>query len=367
VFAEIHDYAERLALAELAEIPDGTYRFVNHIDGIGPEPVPIRFEVALTIAGDQAIVDFTGTSAQVKGGINSPIPFSKAAAYTALRSVLKSEIPNAQGFTRAVTFIAPPGTIANPLPPAACGARGITGFRMIDCLMGALAQAVPDRVPADGNGGATLPSIGGMHGGKPFVFVETMMGTTGATQHHDGLEGVAHLGANQSNIPIEMIEAEHPLRVERYALVPDSGGAGVFRGGLSMVRDFRVLCDEATLTVRSDKRRFPPFGLAGGGSWAPSYNIVNPDGDASQILPTLFKDVFTLKRGDVFRHILAGGGGHGDPFTRDPDRVLADVRQGRVSIAHAADAYGVAIVSGDDGPVLDAAATSMLRSRRKAQ
>jgi N-methylhydantoinase B len=366
VFAEIHDYAERLTRAEFAEIPDGTYRFANHIDGIGPEPEPIRFEVALTIAGDQAIVDFTGTSAQVRGGINSPIPFSKAAAYTALRSVLKSEIPNAQGFTRAITFIAPPGTIANPTPPAACGARGITGFRMIDCLMGALAQAVPDRVPADGNGGATLPSIGGLHRGRPFVFVETMMGTTGATRFHDGLEGVAHLGANQSNIPIEMIEAEHPLRVEQYALVPDSGGAGTFRGGMSMVRDFRILCDEATLTVRSDKRRFPPFGLAGGASGAPSYNIVNPDGDAPQVLPTLFKDVHWLKRGDVFRHILAGGGGYGDPFARDPERVLADVRQERVSIAHAAEAYGVAIVEGRDGPVIDAAATAALRAQRNA-
>jgi N-methylhydantoinase B len=235
---------------------------------------------------------------------------------------------------------------------------------MIDCLMGALAQAVPDRVPADGNGGATLPSIGGMHEGRPFVFVETMMGTTGGTRSHDGLEGVAHLGANQSNIPIEMIEAEHPLRVEQYALVPDSGGAGAFRGGLSMVRDFRVLCDEATLTVRSDKRRFPPFGLAGGGNGAPSYNLVNPDSGQSRVLPTLFKDVFTLKRGDVFRHILAGGGGYGDPYARDPERVLADVRQGRVSVAHAAEAYGVAIVAGADGPAIDAATTAVLRARR---
>jgi N-methylhydantoinase B len=366
VFAEIHDYAERLTRAEFAEIPDGVYAFENHIDGIGPEPEPIRFRVTLTIDGDRAIVDFTGTSAQVKGGINSPIPFSKAAAYTALRSVLKSEIPNAQGFTRAITFIAPPGTIANPLPPAACGARGITGFRMIDCLMGALAQAVPERVPADGNGGATLPSIGGMHNGKPFVFVETMMGTTGGTPGHDGLEGVAHLGANQSNIPIEMIEAEHPLRVERYALVPDSGGAGKYRGGLSMVRDFRLLSDEATLTVRSDKRRFPPYGLHGGRPGAPSFNIVNPDGDA-KVLPTLFKDVFTLRRGDVFRHVLAGGGGYGPPLERDPALVLKDVRQERVTLAHARDAYGVAIFgSGDDGDLrVDAAATAALRDRMR--
>jgi len=368
VFAEIHDYAERLTRAEFSEIPDGIYEFSNHIDGIGADPEPIAFHVRLTIRGDEAIVDFTGTSAQVKGGINSPIPFTKAAAYTALRSVLKSEIPNAQGFTRAITVIAPPGSIANPVSPAACGARGITGFRMIDCLMGALAQAVPDRVPADGNGGATLPSIGGIHNGRAFVFVETMMGTTGGTPAHDGLEGVAHLGANQSNIPIEMIEAEHPLRIERYALVPDSGGPGKYRGGLSMVREFRLLADEAVLTVRSDKRRFPPYGLHGGHAGAPCWNVVNPDGDA-QVLPTLFKDVFTLRRGDVFRHTLAGGGGHGSPLERDPALVLRDFVQERVSARHAAEAYGVVIVEDAGGAELakvshiDVSATAALRAR----
>jgi len=368
VFAEIHDYAERLTRAEFSEIPDGDYEFSNHIDGIGADPEPIAFHVKLTIRGDEAIVDFTGTSAQVKGGINSPIPFTKAAAYTALRSVLKSEIPNAQGFTRAITVIAPSGSIANPVSPAACGARGITGFRMIDCLMGALAQAVPERVPADGNGGATLPSIGGIHNGRAFVFVETMMGTTGGTPAHDGLEGVAHLGANQSNIPIEMIEAEHPLRIERYALVPDSGGPGKYRGGLSMVREFRLLADEAVLTVRSDKRRFPPYGLHGGHAGAPCWNVVNPDGDA-QVLPTLFKDVFTLRRGDVFRHTLAGGGGHGSPLERDPALVLRDFVQERVSARHAAEAYGVVIVEDAGGaelgkvPHIDVSATAALRAR----
>ena len=362
VFAEIHDYAERLTRAEFAEIPDGEYSFANFIDGIGENPEPIAFKVKLTIHGDHAIVDFTGTSGQVKGGINSPIPFTKAAAYTALRSVLRSEVPNAQGFTRAITVIAPLGTIANPVAPAACGARGITGFRMIDCLMGALAQAVPERVPADGSGGATLPTIGGIHDGRAFVFVETMMGTTGGAPTHDGLEGVAHLGANQSNIPIEMIEAEHPLRVERYALVPDTGGPGKYRGGLSMVREFRLLAEEATLTVRSDKRRFLPYGLNGGCPGTPSWNIVNPDG-AAQVLPTLFKDVFTLHRGDLFRHALAGGGGYGPALERDPALVLKDVRQERVTIGHAREAYGVVIVYDGAQPAVDAAATAALRGR----
>jgi N-methylhydantoinase B len=358
-FAAIHDYAERLARAEIAEIPDGTYRFENFIDGFGDNPEPIPFRVALTIRGDSAIVDWTGTSPQVPAGINSPVPFTKAAVYAALRSVLSADIPNAQGFTRAVEVNAPAGTICNPLPPAACGARGITGFRMIDCLMGALAEALPERVPADGSGGSTLPSIGGIHAGKPFVNVETLMGTWGAAPTHDGQEGVAHVGANQSNVPIEMIEAEYPIRIEQYALVADSGGVGKYRGGLSMVRDYRLLADEATLTVRSDKRRFPPFGLHGGKSGMPSLNVVNPDREG-KLLPVLLTTPYPLKKGDLFRHRLAGGGGYGNPLERDPALVLRDVEQGRVTVDHARQAYGVVI---RDSKV-DQAATESLRNNR---
>jgi N-methylhydantoinase B len=362
-FEDIHDYAERLARAEFTDIPDGTYRFSNMIDGLGEKPVPVPFHVALTVRGSEIIVDWSGTSPQVKAGINAPVPFTKAAVYTALRSVMTSEVPNCQGFTRPVTVIAPAGTVANPLPPAACGARGISGYRMIDCLLGALAQAVPDRVTADGQGGATLPSFGGYHNGRPFVFVETTMGTSGAASTHDGQEGVAHMGANQSNVPIELIEQEYPLRVEQYGLVPDTGGPGRFRGGQSVVREFRVLADEVTFTVRSDKRRFPPYGLRGGTDGTPSWNIVNP-GPKQRILPVLTTEPVILHRGDVWRHVMAGGGGYGPAKERDPALVLRDVMLGRVSVGHAGDAYGVVIVADGDGSAVDAAATGRLRRNR---
>jgi N-methylhydantoinase B len=359
-FAEIHDYAERLARAEFVEIPDGVYRFANAIDGLGEHPEPIPFKVALTVRGSEITVDWTGTAAQVKAGINAPVPFTKAAVYAALRSVMTSEVPNCQGFTRPITIIAPSGTVANPLSPAACGARGITGFRMIDCLLGAFAQAVPERVTADGQGGSTLPSFGGYHAGRPFVFVETMMGTWGAAATHDGQEGVAHMGANQSNVPVEMIEQEYPLRVEQYAIVPDSGGPGRFRGGQGIVREFRLLADEATLTVRSDKRRFPPYGLQGGSSGTPSWNIINP-GPGQVILPVLTMQPTNLRKGDVYRHIMAGGGGFGPAWERDPALVLRDVVLGRVSIGHAREAYGVVIVAEGDAFAVDGDATAALR------
>jgi len=359
-FEALHDYAERLARTTFAEIPDGTYRFVTHIDGFGETPEPIRFEVAVTFRGDEVEIDLEGTSKQVKAGINAPLPFTKAACYAALRSILGTDVPNCQGFTRPITVRAPLGSIVNPIEPGACGARGITGFRVMDCMFGALAQAIPDRVPADSNGGASIPSFGIRHEGKPMVFVETIMGNWGAAPTHDGQDGVAHMGANQSNVPIEMIEAEYPLRVERYGLVADSGGPGRHRGGLGIERSFRLLADEATLTLRSDKRRFPPFGLHGGKSGAPCMTIINPDAE-HRTLPVLVTDPVTLKRGDVFHHRLAGGGGYGDPLTRDPAQVLQDLLLDKITIGHARAAYGVVIIAGTP-PRLDPAATHALRA-----
>jgi N-methylhydantoinase B len=363
-FEALHDYADQLARAEFRDIPSGVYEFENFIDGIGENPEPIRFHLKLTARDGEITVDWTGTSPAVRGGINAPIPFTKAAAYAALRSVMKSDVPNVQGFTRAITVIAPPGSIVNPGPPAACGARGITGFRMIDCIMGALAQALPDRVPADGNGGATIPSIGGMHAGRPFVFVETMMGTWGGAPTHDGQEGVAHIGANQSNIPIEMIEREHPLRVERYGFVADSAGAGRFRGGLAIEREFRLLADEAVISVRSDKRRFRPYGLQGGAPGSSSVNVINP-GPGERMLPVLFKEPVALRQGDVYRHVLSSGGGWGDPLERDPALIERDLRQGRVTAEGVLRDYG-AVARFEQGRwQVDASATEKERRRRR--
>lgn len=171
---QLHNYAEALARSEFAEIPDGTYEFTDHIDGLGENPETILFHVALTVTGDQVTVDWTGTSPQVKGGVDSPLPFTKAATYAALRSVMGSEVPNCHGYTRAITVTAPPGTVAHAVYPGACGARGISGFRMIDCLFGA--QVMPEKVAADGCGGATVPTFAGYRGGKAFVFSETLLG-----------------------------------------------------------------------------------------------------------------------------------------------------------------------------------------------
>jgi N-methylhydantoinase B len=232
---------------------------------------------------------------------------------------------------------------------------------MMDCLMGALAQAVPDRVAADGSGGSTIPSIGGIDRGEPFVFVETMMGAWGGTAPHDGQDGVAHMGANQSNVPIELIETQYPLRVERYGYVRDSGGAGRHRGGLAIEREFRLLADEAVITVRSDKRRFPPYGLFGGGPGSPSLSVLNPGTPGERILPVLTAEPVSLKRGDVFRHVLASGGGYGPAAERDPELVRRDVILGKVSVEQAREVYRSVIIEDKSGVRIDVESTKRLR------
>lgn len=355
------DYCERLTRAEFRAIPDGTFRFVDHIDGLGEDPEPLEIRVAMTIDGEHAIVDWTGSADQVEGGINASLPFTKAAVYATLRSIMTVDLPTCQGFERCVEVIAEPGSLVNPLPPAACGARAITGYRCIDCLFGALADVVPERVTADSTGGSTLPTIAGWHKGRPFIYSETMMGVWGAAAGHDGQDGVPHMGANQSNTPVEFIEADYPLRVDSYGLVPDTGGPGRNRGGNSIAREFRVLTDKALLSVRSDKRAFPPHGLFGGASGAPSSNIVRSEG-REHVLPVMLTRPMELKQGDVFRHVMAGGGGYGDPMLRPPEAVLSDVIEERVSIEHAREAYGVVIAPGDP-PKIDVEATARLRKR----
>ncbi len=365
-YGHLHDYAERLARAEFAEVSDGTYRFTDHIDGLGANPEPVVFELALTVEGDHVTADFTGSSPQVQGGINAPLPFTKASVYAALRSIMPEEVPNCHGYTRAITVTAPEGSVVNPVMPAACGARGITGYRTIDCMFGALAKAVPERVAADNSGGSTLPTISGWRDGKPFIFCETFMGNFGATFDHDGQEGIAHIGANQSNVPVEMIEAEYPIRIERYAIAEDTGGPGEYRGGLSLVREYRILAAEAELNVRSDKRDFPPHGLDGGHAGTGSVNIVRTTSGAETMLPVLLTEPVRLAQGALFHHAMAGAGGYGDPLVRDVERVRWDVIEGKVSVAHAAEAYGVVIMSTGVLPgevMVDMDATHVLRGR----
>lgn len=193
------------------------------------------------------------------------------------------------------------------------------------------------------------------------MFLEFLVGSWGGGPHRDGMDACTGIPINYSNTPAELVEAEQPIVVERYGFVPDTGGPGRYRGGLALVRDLRFLCDEATLQVRADRRKFQPYGLHGGRPGAASQNVLIGTDGAERLLPSKF--LLTIRRGEQFRLVLAGGGGYGDPCERDPEQVLEDVRQGKVTVAHAHEAYGVVI----DGqpPRVDLAETESLRRNRR--
>jgi N-methylhydantoinase B len=339
---ELIEYSERLTRAAIRELPEGTFGFEDWIDDDGVDfgrPIPLK--VQLFREGDTLVADWTGSSPQVKGAINNTLSFTKAATYTAVKSVLPPDIINNEGFFRAIRVIAPPGTIANAVLPAAVAARGLTGSRMTDCCFGALAMMLPDRVYAGSDGGNTGISLGGYHADHtPFIFVDFLCSAWGGRPWTDGVDGNAAMFANMSAYPAEVCELEHPLEILAFEFIQDAGGPGRFRGGMSLRRDHRFLESEGVLQVRSDRRAFRPFGLYGGRPGRPSQNFLNPETE-NRLLEA--KLTMTIKRGDVFRHEMPGAGGWGDPLEREPSRVLRDVRNEFVSLASAREDYGVII------------------------
>ncbi|WP_372624200.1 hydantoinase B/oxoprolinase family protein [Falsiroseomonas sp.] len=356
---EVIDYAERLTRAALSDLPDGEWSFEDWIDDDGVDyGKPIRLFVTLRKQGGHMLVDWTGTNPQVKGAINNTLSFTKAASYTGVRSVLPPGIPNNEGVFRAIEVVCPPGTVGNGVLPAACAARGLTGFRMTDCIFGALAMMLPDKVFAAGDGGNTGISIGGYHADRsPFIYVDFTCGAWGARPWADGLDGNSHMMANMASHSIEVTEAEQPIQLLAYEFVPDRAGAGRFRGGVPFRRDYRFMEEEGVLQVRSDRRVHRPFGLYGGGPGAPSENRMDPDGE-NRLVPS--KLTMTIRRGEVFRHVLAGGGGWGDPLERDPAKVLKDVRNELLSPERARTDYGVVLDTASR--MVDAAETVRLRA-----
>ncbi|MGH8850183.1 MAG: hydantoinase B/oxoprolinase family protein [Casimicrobiaceae bacterium] len=363
---ELLDYTERFTRSEIARLPKGTWRFVDHLDGDGIDPDPIPIVATVTIAGDEMTIDLTGSAPQVRGAINCVFPFTLSTALACVRSIVDLSIPNNAGYFRPIHVIAPEGTVVNPRPPAAVAARGITGIRIADAIFGALAQALPDVLPACGS---NAPDVGISFGGvdadnNAFVYLEFLLASWGGGPDRDGMDACTGTLVNYSNTPIEMIEADQPIVVERYALVRDSGGAGRFRGGLALERQLRFRANNATLQIRSDRRDHPPYGLQGGSAGAPSgVSIRRADGREE---PWPAKFLTSVHDGDVLRIRLAGGGGHGDPFERDPARVLDDVLEDKMSIEHARGAYGVAIDGGSGSSLeVDVRGSADLRAARR--
>ncbi len=354
------DYSERLTRHALRELPDGEATFIDWIDDDQIDAdVPIKLVCTVRKKADHLVFDWTGSNPQVKGAINNTWSYTAGASYCAAKCVMSINMPNNDGVFRAIEVIAPPGTVMNALPPAACAARGLTGFRAADCAFGALAQLYPDRVFAASDGGNTGITIGGTNADRrPFIYVDFMSGAWGGRPTRDGLDGNTNMFANMASFSIEAIESDNPLEVLDYEMVPDTGGPGQYRGGLSLRRTWRLLADEAILQVRADRHTHRPYGLQGGGEGAASRNILNPG--TSDECELRAKLTMTLRRGEVYRHELPGAGGWGDPFQRDLDAVALDLQLGKITRVAAARDYGVVVKDG----VIDRDATRALRATR---
>lgn len=357
-FAHLLDYAERMTRAEIATWPQGTYRFTDHIDndGLSDEPVPLT--VAVTVRADGTLkVDWEGSSKQVRAAINSTLSFTKSNTFLSVRCALRGDIPNNAGVFRCIEVAAPAGSVLNPIPPAPVAARALTGYRVMDTMFGALAQIVPRIIPAAGEGGNTVVCLGGrLPDNRPFILVDMISGSWGGRPDQDGIDAITNPSQNLSNTPVEVLERQHPVRIEEYGLVPDSGGAGCFRGGLGLRRSYRLLAEEAVLQLRADRLQFPPYGLAGGDPGGFAGNWLGRD-EALSSVPGKLTTV--MRRGELLLHHQAGGGGHGDPFHRAPEAVARDVWNGKVTAMAARARYGVAI---NAAGAVDSAETSRLRS-----
>lgn len=323
------DYGERMGRDALRELAPGRYTFVDHIDDDGVGGPPVRIQVAVEVRHDGIRVDFAGTSPQVRSAINAPIAITRAAVAYVVKAIIGREIPDNSGFLRLLHVSAPEGSVVNMAFPAACAARAVTAYRVTDALLGAFAPLRPDRVPAAGDGGPAVISCGGEDAlGRPFVFMELISGAFGGRPGLDGLEGVAMPIVNALNTSCELIEATYPLRVEQYGFVPDTAGAGRYRGGLALRRDVRFLGRRAILQIRSDRAIVRPWGLDGGEPGTNSRNsLFLPDGSVRE-LPS--KVVTEIPQGAMWRHTTASGGGWGPAELRSEEDRSRDRREGKI-------------------------------------
>jgi N-methylhydantoinase B len=357
---ELLDYAERMTRQEIKAWPKGTYRFLDHIDDDGFSDQPIPIKVAITVNGDGTLlVDYTGSSPQVRGALNSTLSFTHSLTYLSVRCVLAKDLPNNVGLFRCIRVKVPEASVLNPVMPGPCAARALTGYRVFDAMLGALAQIVPDRVPAAGEGGNSVICISGLRPNRqPFIIVDMICGAWGGRPDKDGVEAVTNASQNLSNMPVEVMEAEHPVRIEDYSFVPDSCGAGRYRGGVGIRRSYRILADEALLQMRTDRVRFAPYGLSGGSPGGKSRNFMEI-GNERTALPG--KITTRINKGTLIIHEQAGAGGFGDPLARDPQRVVEDVLDGKITEAYAAEQHAVVLAPSGQ---LDMAATGRLRASR---
>jgi N-methylhydantoinase B/oxoprolinase/acetone carboxylase alpha subunit len=306
----IQDYAEKFLRATIRAIPDGTYTFADHLDDDGISDRPLRIAVAIKIRGDEAVVDFSGSSPEVEGSVNANFAITCSAVLYVFRALVEDDIPFNTGLLRPLTVVAPEGLIVNARFPAACAGGNVeTSQRIVDVVLGALAKAVPDRIPAASQGTMNNVAFGGRDParGRAFAYYETIGGGMGASALGDGLSGVHTHMTNSLNTPVEALENYLPLRIRRYGLRRGSGGTGRHRGGEGIIREYEFLVP-AALTIMSERRKFAPYGLRGGSPGRPGRNVLLSRGRPTELGS---KVNIKVRAGDVLTVETPGGGGYG--------------------------------------------------------
>ena len=357
------DYSERMTRAEIAKIPDGDYYFADKLDdnALSADSDPIVIALTMTVKGDEMIFDFAGTDDQVEAAINNVLASTAAVVYYAVRTLTGDQVPNNDGCYRPITVRAPEGTIVNCTYPAPVASRGISLLRIEDVVNGVMAKALPDRMTAAHSGQYTMVGVAGIDPdtGESMIghLSGPVVGGHGARPNKDGIDVSSHGCTNGSIVPMEIGEARYPIRFKTLELWQDSGGAGRWRGGLGYFAEVEWLRGESMITFRRERTRFKPWGVQGGGP-APlcRTELVRRDGK-TQALPA--KVVVPLHAGEKLKYWTTGSGGHGPALRRDPERVLQDVLDGRVSETSAREEYGVVIRD----EAIDIAATKKLREQ----
>ncbi|MEJ8574992.1 hydantoinase B/oxoprolinase family protein [Microbaculum marinum] len=366
------DYSERLMRAQIERIPDGVYEGSDFIEPVQAPGWPgdlIPVKVKITVDGDRMVFDYTGTAKQVRGGINCPFSVTCNSTWFTVKAITDHTIPINQGCYRPIEIICPEGTLLNCTYPASVVSGNTeTSPRVIDMLLTTLAQAVPDRVVGQSNDAACSAIFSGVDPDTARTrsfrrtnvqHIDPHPGGFGARPMRDGVNSIRVLVGNAGSQSVELLEHMVPLRVDSWHLVQDSGGAGRWRGGLTAERAYTVGYDEATLTVIAERGLVSPKGLFGGLEGGRFESTVTRGDAAPDTIPS--KGAYeVVHTGDRVTVRPAGGGGYGNPLDREPERVLADLRDGYISEASARDHYGVIVDTATW--TVDAAATAERRT-----
>lgn len=338
--AAILDGSEAMMRAALKALPDGEASFVELVDDDGQSDDPITLSVKITKSGDTIALDFAGSSTQVRGPVNNTPAMTCSAVYYALLAALGGDIPANSGCYRPVTVTLPEGSVVNAVFPAPVAGRMVVNHRIATAVFGALAGIMPQRIPAAYYAISYVYALQTTNPqGKRQVYFDIEVGGWGGHAGGDGASALSCGLHNNTNAPIEMVEAKYPVTFTKYGLIPDSGGAGQFRGGLGLVREWRLDAAEGSLSTNFERFRHAPYGIKGGAEGSLSRTTVtHPDGSKASLRSKV--SGFPLKRGDIVTIETSGGGGYGDPGARDPQRLARDLAEGLVTPQAAASVYG---------------------------